>query len=147
MTPKLFYRISSVLLVLFAIGHSIGFSTVDPSWHADAAVAGMKSVTFPVQGFTRSYWDFFFGFGVFVSIVLLFSAVLAWRWSSKSAAELATMTVERWAFAVAYVLIALATWRYFFLAPDVISTLAALALIGGAVSRPALSEPIPGSTG
>jgi hypothetical protein len=39
MTSSLLYRVSSVLLVLFAVGHTIGFRHVDPKWNADA-VAG-----------------------------------------------------------------------------------------------------------
>jgi hypothetical protein len=38
----LFYRISSVLLVLFAAGHTIGFRQNNPEWHADAVLAVMR---------------------------------------------------------------------------------------------------------
>jgi hypothetical protein len=133
MSASLLYRISAVLLVLFAAGHTVGFRQVDPTWNADAVAGGMKSVTFPVQGFTRSYWDFFTGFGLFVSVLLLFSAVIAWRWGSMPHEQLATMSVERWSFAICYLLIAGMTWRYFFLAPGIFSTLVALALIGAAL--------------
>ena len=132
MSASLLYRISSVLLVLFAAGHTIGFRQVDPSWKADVVAGGMKSVTFPVQGFTRSYWDFFSGFGLFVTVLLLFSAVLAWRWGAMSHDQLATMSVERWSFAICYAVIAAMTWRYFFMAPGIFSSLVALSLIGAA---------------
>jgi hypothetical protein len=132
MSSSLLYRVSSVLLLLFAVGHTIGFRQVDPRWTADAVVGGMKSVTFPVQGFTRSYWDFFVGFGLFVTVLLLFSAVLAWRWGSMSHEQLATMTIERWSFAICYTLIAGMTWRYFFMAPGVFSSLVAIALLAAA---------------
>jgi hypothetical protein len=71
MKATLLYKISSILLVLFALGHTIGFWQVDPSWRADTVVSGMRSVSFPIQGFNRSYWDFFIGFGLFVTVFLL----------------------------------------------------------------------------
>jgi len=132
MNASLFYRISSVLLVLFALGHTIGFRQVDPRWNADTVVNSMRSVSFEVQGFNRSYWDFFTGFGVFVSVFLLFAAVLSWRFGSMTPERLAAIPVERWSFALCFVLIAALTWRYFFLAPGVFSTLVALGLVGAA---------------
>lgn len=132
MNASRLYKISSVLLALFAIGHTIGFSQVDPSWGADAVVNGMRSVRFEVQGFNRTYWDFFMGFGLTVSVFLLFSAVLAWRFGSMSAERLSALTVERWSLAVSFVLVEGLTWRYFFLAPGVLSSLATLTLIAAA---------------
>lgn len=132
MKASLLYRISSGLLVLFALGHTIGFRRVEPSWSADAVVNGMRSVSFDVQGFNRTYWDFFSGFGLFVSVFLLFAAVLAWRFGSISAERLAAIPVERWSFALCFVLIAGLTWRYFFVTPGVLSTLVALGLVGAA---------------
>ena len=132
MSARILYRISSGLLVLFALGHTIGFRHVDPSWNADAVVAGMRSVSFDVQGFHRSYWDFFTGFGLFVSVFLVFAAVLAWEFGSMSQERLSTIPIQRWSFAICFVFIAVLTWRYFFLAPDVLATLAALCLVGAA---------------
>src|ERR1043166_2397605 len=114
MTPQLLYRISAVILVLFTVGHTIGFRNVDPTWGADAVVAGMRATRFHVLGFDRTYWDFFEGFGFFCSIFLAFAAVLAWRWGGVPATQLATMKVERWAFAICFVAICGTTWRYFF---------------------------------
>lgn len=132
MSASLLYRISSVLLVLFAIGHTVGFMQVDPRWGADAVVNGMRSVRFEVQSFNRTYWDFFVGFGLFVTVFLLFAAVLAWRFGGMSPERLAAIPVERWSFAISFVIIAGLTWRYFFLAPGIFSTLVALGLLGAA---------------
>jgi len=132
MNASLLYRISSVLLVLFAVGHTIGFRQVDPNWRADTVVSGMRSVSFAVQGFNRTYWDFFTGFGLTVTVFLIFSAVLAWRFGSMSPERLAAIPIERWSFALCFVLIAALTWRFFFIAPGILSTLAALGLLGAA---------------
>jgi hypothetical protein len=132
MNASLLYRISSVLLVLFAIGHTIGFRQVDPSWGADAVANGMRSVGFKVQGFNRSYWDFFTGFGLTVTVFLLFAAILSWRFGSMSRESLSGIPIERWSFAICFVLVAGLTWRYIFLVPGIFSTLVALGLVGAA---------------
>lgn len=118
--------------MLFALGHTIGFRRVDPRWNADSVVNGMRSVTFDVQGLNRSYWDFFTGFGLFVSVFLVFAAILAWQFGAMSPERLSAIPVERWSFAICFVFIAALTWRYFFIAPGVFATLVALGLIGAA---------------
>ena len=132
MKASVLYRVSSALLVLFALGHTVGFRRGDPRWGADAVVNGMRSVSFEVQGFNRTYWDFFVGFGLFVSVFLLFAAVLSWRFGSMAPDRLAAIPVERWAFALCFVVIAGLTWRYFFVTPGVFSTLVALGLVAAA---------------
>jgi len=132
MKPSLLYRISSGLLALFALGHTIGFRRVDPQWNADSVVNGMRTVNFHVLGFDRSYWDFFSGFGFFASVFLFFSAILAWQFGSMSREALVAIPVVRWSFAACFVLIAVLTWRYFFIPPAVLSTLVALGLVGAA---------------
>src|SRR5947208_16305381 len=78
MKAPIHYRISSVLLLLFAAGHTFGFRQNNPEWGADAVLGLMRSVHFDAQGFTRTYWDFFSAFGLFFSVFLSFAAVLAW---------------------------------------------------------------------
>ncbi len=77
MKAPILYRISSILLVLYAAGHTFGFRQNNPDWGADAVLALMRSVHFNAQGFTRTYWDFFSAFGLFFTVFLLFAAVLA----------------------------------------------------------------------
>ena len=93
MKASLLYRISSILLVLFAIGHTVGFSQIDPAWGVDSLVQSMKSIHFNVNGADRTYWDFFFGFGLFVTVFMLFASVVAWQLGSLSSETLATMRV------------------------------------------------------
>ena len=76
MKASLVYRISAVLLLLFAVGHTLGFQQSDPSWGVDTLLGLMRSSRFDVQGFSRSYWDLFLGRGV---LSLLGGAGLAAR--------------------------------------------------------------------
>ena len=132
MSASLLYKASAVLLFLFALGHTLGFRKVDPKWNAEGVVSGMRSVTFDVQGFRRSYWDFYAGFGLFVSVLLVFAAILAWQLGSMPREALAAIPVIRWSFAICFVVTTAFTWRYFFVAPGVFSSLVALGLVGAA---------------
>lgn len=133
MKSSTLYRIAAVLLVVFAAAHQFGFRSVDPSWNAADVVRGMQTTRFAVQGFTRSYWDFFSGFGFFVTIFLLFSAVLSWEIGRQPAEVLRAMTRTRWTFAACYVVITVMTWAFFFVAPGVFATAITLCLILGAM--------------
>lgn len=128
MRPSLWYRISSVLLVLFAAGHQLGFRNVDPHWGADAVVQSMKSTHFDVQGLTRTYWDFFTAFGFCFTVLALFAALLAWQLGRLSKEELRSLGPVPWALALSFVVIAVISWRYVFLIPFVFSGVVALCL-------------------
>jgi len=126
------YRTASILLLLFAAGHTLGFRQSDPAWGVDALLASMRSIHFGVQGFSRTYWDFFAGAGFFVSVFLLFAAVLAWQLAGLRAETLAAMRGTQWAFALCFVAVTILSWTYFFALPIVFSTLIAVCLIAAA---------------
>jgi hypothetical protein len=132
MKPSLVYRIAAVLLVLFAVGHTLGFKQSDPSWGVDSLLGLMRSSRFEVQGFTRSYWDLFLAAGFSVGAFYLFSAVLAWQLASLPAETLAGMRLSVWAFALCFAVIALVSFRYLFVIPIVFSVLVTACLIAGA---------------
>jgi hypothetical protein len=128
-SPSVLYRAASVLLVLFAFGHQLGFRRVDPRWGVNAAIEALKATQFQVQGMTRTYWDFFSGFGFFVTVLLVFAAVLAFQLGGLPKESLRGLRLVTWAFALCFVVITLLTWRYFFIAPLIFSSLVALCLV------------------
>ena len=65
MKAFLLYRIASVLLLLFAIGHTLGFRQNNPEWGVGSLIDSMRSIHFDAQGFSRTYWDFFSSSGFF----------------------------------------------------------------------------------
>lgn len=132
MKASMLYRIASVLLVLFAVGHTIGFRQTDPKWGVDAILGSMRSIRFDVQGFSRTYWDFFVGFGLFVGVFLLFAAILAWQLGGLPTATLAFMRGTAWAFALCFAAITVLSWRYFFIPPIVFSILITVCLVAAA---------------
>jgi len=136
MKSTIFYRIASVLLAIFAILHTIGFRQTDPTWNVDALLRSMESIHFDVQGFSRSYWDFYVGFGLFVTVFLLFAAILAWQLSRLPQESLMRIRGIAWAFAVCFAAITVLTWRYFFIAPLVSSILITACLVAAACLLP-----------
>src|ERR1700693_2149292 len=55
MKASWFYRIAAVLLVLFAVGHTMGFRKTDPAWGVDGLLGSLKQMHFSAQGFDRTY--------------------------------------------------------------------------------------------
>jgi len=117
MKASVLYRLAAVLLLLFAAGHTLGFSQSDPSWGVDATLGSMRSIRFNVMGFNRTYWDFFVGAGLSAGVFYLFAAVLSWQLGGLPAATLAPLRGTTWAFALAFAAIAVLSWRYLFVIP------------------------------
>jgi len=112
-----FYRIAAVLLLLFAVGHTLGFRRSDPTWGIDALLTSLRSIHFDVQGFNRTYWDLFVAAGFSVGVLYLFAAILAWQLGGLPVATLALMRGTAWAFALSFAAITVVSWRYLFIIP------------------------------
>ena len=136
MLARILYRISAVLLLLFAAGHTFGFRQNNPEWGADAVLALMRSVHFDAQGFTRTYWDFFSAFGLFFTVFLMFAAVLAWLLAALPAETLARVRGIAWALAICFVAVTGLSWRYAFTTPIIFSALITACLTAAACLSP-----------
>ncbi len=132
MKASLFYQIAAVLLLLLAAGHTFGFSQSDPTWGVDAVVGSMRSIHFDIQGFSRTYWDFFVAAGYSVGVFYLFAAVLAWQLGGLPAEALAAMRVTAWAFAFCFAAITIVSWSFLFIIPIGFSLLITICLAAAA---------------
>jgi hypothetical protein len=128
----IFYRIASVLLLLFAALHTFGFRQIDPTWGVDTLVNSMRSIHFDILGSSRTYWDFFVGFGLFFSVFLIFTAVLAWQLASLPAPTLALMRGTRWLLVFCFAAVTIVSFRYAFIIPIVFSISILLCLAAAA---------------
>lgn len=88
MKPAVFLRIASVLTLIHLILHTIGgvFGKPTPG-PAEQAVAAMKANHFILMGSPRSYWDFYTGFGLGITIFLTMEAIVFWLLASLVQAE------------------------------------------------------------
>lgn len=128
MKASVFYRIAAVLLLLFAIGHTVDFRQSDPSWGVDGLLNSMRTIHFNLLGFSRSYWELFEGNGFTVGVLFLFAAILAWQLGGLPAATLAQMPYIAWMFALCFAAITVVSWRYLFIVPIAFSLLVTLCL-------------------
>ena len=125
---RILYRISAVLILLFDLGHSAGYPWSDPAWGVD--VGAMRSAHFNVLGFSRTYWDFYVGFGLSISVYLLLAAVLAWQLGSVSTQTAPLLRATSWVLSLSFVAITALCWMYFFTIPIIFSGLIAVCLVG-----------------
>jgi hypothetical protein len=128
-TAGVLYRIASFLLVLFAAGHTIGFQKADPQWGVGTLVEAMRTTRFSVGSFGRTYWDFYLGFGYFVTAFLLFAAVLAWQIGGLRRETLGLLPLITWGLAICFVGITVLSCKYFFLPPIIFSAVLTVILI------------------
>ena len=130
MKASMFYRIAAVLLLLLDAGHTSGFPWSDPKWGVD--IGPMRSTHFYIMGFSRTYWDFYVGFGLFISVFVLLTVVLAWQLGGLPPESLALMRGTAWAFALCFAAITIVSWRYLFVIPVVFSIVITLCLTAAA---------------
>ena len=114
MTAAIFYRIASVFLILFALGHTVGFLNFKPPTPEGIAVRdSMDNVHFQVRGKDYSYGRFYRGFGLFNSAFLVFAAFLAWHLGGVAGQSPQLTTRVGWGLC-AVMLVSLALcWLYF----------------------------------
>jgi hypothetical protein len=119
-SPAFLLRVAAVLSLLHCIGHTIGgvLSVDAPSGTKEGAVVeAMKSNQFDVMGATRSFWDFFIGYGLTISVGELLQAVVLWQLAGLAKTEPRRMRPIIAAFLFANLGFAILAWKYFFFPP------------------------------
>jgi hypothetical protein len=129
MKPVIFLRIASVLTFIHAVLHTIGgvFGKADPG-PASVAVDAMKANQFLLMGNVRSYWDFYIGMGLCVTIFLTFESVVLWQLGSMARTNAVILRPVLAAFALEFAALTVNSWRYFFLGPVITEILIALCI-------------------
>jgi hypothetical protein len=129
MKPVIFLRIASVLTMIHAVLHTIGgvFGGAAPGVQ-QATVAVMKANEFAVMGAMRSYWDFYRGLGLVVTVFLAMEAVVFWQLGSLTKADALRLRPVLAIFLIGYLAAAVVSYRYFFAGPVITEILIALCL-------------------
>jgi hypothetical protein len=127
MTSTLLYRIAAVLLILFAAGHTFGFLSFTPPTPEGVAVRdAMENVYFTVDGTTISYGGFYRGFGLSITVNMLFMALLAWHLGTVARTAPRTIGVVGWGFFVAQLAGVALSFKYFPGVPAALSSVVAI---------------------
>jgi len=91
MSTTLWLRISSVIALLFAAGHALGGMSDWSPVQDNPVIQAMRSEHFNVMGVSRSYLDFYRGFGNLLTVTQLLQAVLLWQFASLSRSHVAAV--------------------------------------------------------
>jgi D-alanyl-lipoteichoic acid acyltransferase DltB (MBOAT superfamily) len=129
MKPVLFLRIASVLTLIHSVLHTIGgvFGKPDPGI-STTTWAAMQANTFPVFGLVRSYFLFYRGLGLGITIFLTAEAIVFWQLGTLAKKDAARLRPVIATFMVAYLVFAANSYAYFFLMPVIVEILIAACL-------------------
>jgi hypothetical protein len=114
MQAKLPLRISSIILFLFALGHTIGFQRFRPASQRGLEVMeAMRTVPFQFGTATVHWMDLYMGFGFAISVSGFVFAILAWRLSRATIAEIPLARAIAWLLCAVQVAGIVLSLRYF----------------------------------
>jgi hypothetical protein len=127
-------RVLAVVLGLFALGHTVGTAAPKVTRGMREAVVfqAMQGYRFPVMGFDRTYWDFYRGFALTISVLMFALAALAWQLaavSRRAPSEALPMAVTLLVGCVGVLVLSLE----FFFAPPIVFSVAAVGVAGWVV--------------
>jgi hypothetical protein len=120
MSAVLLLRVSAFTSLLFALGHTLGGMKFWSPMGDNQVLQLMRSVHFDVMGTSRSYFDFYMGFGWSLSVAGFLQAILLWQISSlsKNAATARPMVA---AIALAVGMSGIIAWQFLFSIPALFS--------------------------
>ncbi len=119
-------RASSLLSLLFALGHTMGaLKAWSPVGETDVLRA-MARFHFDTEGVSRTYLDFYLGFGFLLGVYLFLQAFVLWQLAALARHQARLVRPLIGGFLVALVLCALLAWRYIFPVPAVFCLLIAV---------------------
>ena len=122
-------RVASVITFLYFAGHTLGIPWTPAVGPQEVTLlASMKSHHFDAMGFSRTYWDFYYGFGLVISGYLLVQAVVLWQLASRAKADPVGVRPIIASFFVSFLVNAILVWKYFFTVPLVMAIAIAISL-------------------
>jgi hypothetical protein len=134
------FRLASILTFLFCLGHSAGYPwTPSLGTGESLLIEGMRAQRFEVMGESRTYWDFYLGFGLINSVYLTAVAIFLWLFGEVAKANNGIARVAAALSAVIFLANAYLCWRFFFAPPFIFSLGIAASLVGAFVAKPARS--------
>jgi uncharacterized membrane protein len=128
MKTPILLRVASIFTLLFAAGHTLGGMQ---SWSpaGDTAVLqAMRSFRFDAEGVSRTYWDFYIGFGLIISVFLLVQAVVLWQLAAVAKKHPNEIRPIVGVLMLAMLANAALSWKFFFAVPVILAIAIAVAL-------------------
>jgi hypothetical protein len=133
MNPSLLLKIGAIILFVYSTGHTFG-AVVFYRAHSPeeaAIIDSMKDYHVPLKvSSARTLWDFFYGFGLAVGFLNYALAAIAWIAARQAGQACPFVGHISLVLAAACLSQTYLSWRYFFMMPLLLSSVAALAFIG-----------------
>jgi hypothetical protein len=120
-TTTLLLRIASIISLLFTAGHTLGGLKKWSPMGNNEVLEAMTTVHFKTMGASRSYLDFFMGFGWSISVAMLMQTVLLWQMASLARVNTAGVRPMIAVIALATLVSGLIAWRFIFPVPALFS--------------------------
>lgn len=128
--PHILLRAASILALLHALLNTFaGLLSGTSDNRAEVAVLNaMKALRFDAMGSSRTYWDFYFGFGLFLTVSMALISALLWQFASLAKTESAIARPLVGSLCAAFIAFAILSGLYFFIAPLVLEVFIAIIL-------------------
>ncbi len=117
----LWLRVGSGISLLFTAGHTLGGLKRWSPMGDNEVLRQMTAVHFDANGVSRSYFDFFMGFGWSISVAMVLQTVLLWQLASMARSDPAAARPMIAAFALATLASGAIAWRFIFPVPALFS--------------------------
>ena len=131
------FRLAGGLAVLFCAAHTIGGMLTQSSLGAasDEVFASMKSTHFDFNGADCTWYGFWLGFGLTVSIFLLLVVLAALLLDRVTIVAWPQVAPLAWGVVVAMAFNGVIAWRHFFAGPTIFSAAIVALLVTGIVRK------------
>jgi hypothetical protein len=130
MKAAVWLRIASVLTLIHGVLHTIGGVFGSPDAGVQQTVwDAMRSNTFKLMGNERSYFHFYRGMGLAVTVFLVLEAVVFWQLGSLAKTDGWRLRPVLATFVVGYLCLAVNSYKYFFFGPVITEVLIAVCLV------------------
>lgn len=121
MATTLWLRISSVIALLFAAGHTLGGLKYWSPMGDNTVLQAMKTVHFDTMGVKRTYFDFYMGFGYSLTVSQVMLAILLWQLATLARADALLVRPMIAVIALAILVGAIIAWRFILPLPAIFS--------------------------
>jgi len=128
-------RVSSIVSLLFAVGHTLGGRSGWSPVGENDVLKSMRTVHFTVQGATRSFLDFYRGFGYSLSVFLVLQGILLWQLAALARRQPQAMRPLVTTFAIASLAGTAITWAFILPGPAAFSAVLTACLVVASVVR------------
>ena len=133
MSAVVLLRIAAIISLLFTAGHTMGGLKKWSPMGQNAVLTAMTDVRFEAMGATRSYLDFFMGFGWSISVAMLLQSILLWQMAALARTDAAGVRPMIAVFALAQLASAIIAWCFIFPLPALFSVVLVIVLVAAFV--------------